>query len=65
MYVLAGELLRSCMDASVVERIDWGVPALEAESLVGDKDLARSEKSISTRLLRGDCPTPAHIHNLH
>ena len=45
--MLAGELLGSCMDASI-ERIEWGVPALEVDSLVGDKLLARSEKSIST-----------------
>ena len=51
--MLAGELLRSCMDASMVERIEWGVPALEVESFVGDKDLARSGKSISTGQFAG------------
>ena len=57
--MLAGELLKSCMDASIVERIEWGVPALEIGSLVGDKDLARSVKSINSHFSR---LCVAHVH---
>lgn len=42
--VLLGEMFASCMDVSKVERMEWGVPALDTESLVGDRDLARSLK---------------------
>ena len=41
---LLGEMFEACMDVLTVERMGRGVAALEVESLVGDKDLARSAK---------------------
>lgn len=42
--MLSGEMLEVCIVVLIVERMGWGMAALEVESLVGDKDLARSTK---------------------
>ncbi len=47
MGILGESESPSCMEVSIVDRVELGVPALE-EPLIGDNDLARSKYQLAS-----------------